>query len=116
MKLSDVDPLFVPTGIVVFGQQQGVHSQAQFGAGVRADSAQGYGATAQGGKADLFLAGSLPAPIARTDSHIAGEITRDHISTELGQVLAGEAGGGGSVGAGQGGHGGKGDYSRGRAE
>lgn len=65
------------TGIVVFGQQQGVHSQAQFGAGVRADSAQGYGATAQGGKADLFLAGSLPAPIARTDSHIAGEITRD---------------------------------------
>jgi hypothetical protein len=35
------------TGIVVFGQQQGVHSQAQFGAGVRADSAQGYGATAQ---------------------------------------------------------------------
>ena len=65
------------TGIVVFGQQQGVHAQAQYGAGVRAESSGWYGATAQGGKADLFLAGSLPSPPTRNDAHIAGEVTRD---------------------------------------
>lgn len=65
------------TGIIVFGQQQGVHAQAQYGAGLRAESTEWIGATFQGGKADLFLAGSQAAPIARTDAHIAGEITRD---------------------------------------
>ena len=65
------------TGIIVFGQQQGVYAQAQYGAGLRAESSQWFGAVVQGGKADLFLAGTLPAPGARTDAHIAGEVTRD---------------------------------------
>lgn len=65
------------TGIDVFGLQTGMYSQARYGIGVRGYSEQSYGLMTQGGKADAFLGGTLPAPIVRTDAHVAGELTRD---------------------------------------
>ena len=80
------------TGIDVFGLQNGVYGQARYGIGVRAYSEESYGVMTQGGKADVFLGGSLPAPIARVDAHISGELTRDSDSNLWACVVNGTPG------------------------